>query len=459
MSGQCLHGKFVAIERPDKVGVRLGRINSGQRLQVFSQFSDDAVPMNRRLHKSAQPLLRHEGHVDRESEKMRTARLRKHGGQTTERSAWGRGVAHQFHIRWSPRRIGARGDEQLLWIELAQQIQLALPKRFALEKQHRFIATHAARFAASQQDGAQFHAMILQRMAADPKEQRDDIGSGRIIRRTPEGSFDYRADDLAVEAPLEIRVGDESVAVTMRTPGHDEELAAGFLVSESLVRERTQIRRIVADHSDANGSIAKVTLVAGLKLKLQTAQRYGTISTSCGLCGKNSIAAIHQQFPALARTHVPRVTAKVLLSLPDRLRAEQENFARTGGLHAAALFDLDGQLLIAREDVGRHNAVDKVIGRAFLDGRWPLARHLLFVSGRASFEIVQKALAAQLPIVASVSAPSTLAMEFARASGQTLISFLRPPTFNIYSHVDRVIMEETVASLDPARARTKTDSA
>lgn len=240
-----------------------------------------------------------------------------------------------------------------------------------------------------------------------------------------------------MEAPLQIRVNGENVAVTMRTPGDDQELAAGFLLSESLVRNRREIRKIAARDSSVD-----VMLAADAKLQLSTAQRYGTISTSCGLCGKESIAALQQQFPPLARTDDARVTAAMLLTLPDRLRAEQENFTRTGGLHAAALFDLEGHLRTAREDVGRHNAVDKVIGRAFLDGQTPLRRHLLFVSGRASFEIVQKGLAAAIPIIASVSAPSTLAAEFARAAGQTLIAFLRPPTFNIYSHVDRVIMDE-----------------
>jgi len=272
------------------------------------------------------------------------------------------------------------------------------------------------------------------------EDERNDIGPGRIIRRKRDGEFDYGIDDLTVEEPLEIRVGEKTLAVTMRTPGHDEELAAGFMVSEALVRERSQIREIKSSESpSAHGNVVTVSLSPGVKVKTGSAQRFGTISTSCGICGKNSIAAIRQQFPPIESTTV-RISAETLLRLPNLLRAQQSNFARTGGIHAAAIFDIDGKLLVAREDIGRHNAVDKTIGRAFLDGVLPLRRHVLFVSGRASFEIVQKALAAAIPIVASVSAPSTLAANFARECGQTLISFLRPPSFNIYSHVDRVMM-------------------
>jgi FdhD protein len=183
-----------------------------------------------------------------------------------------------------------------------------------------------------------------------------------------------------------------------------------------------------------------VELRAGMKVKLNTAQRFGTISSSCGLCGKSSIAAIRQSFPAIKSTNV-RINIDTLLSLPEKLRRAQSDFSRTGGIHAAGIFDLDGELKIAREDVGRHNAVDKAIGRAFLDGLLPLDSQLLLVSGRASFEIVQKALAAGIPIVAAVSAPSTLALDFVRENNQTLIGFLRPPSFNIYSHIRRVILQ------------------
>jgi FdhD protein len=222
----------------------------------------------------------------------------------------------------------------------------------------------------------------------------------------------------------------------MRTPGHDDELAAGFLVSEAIVRERQEVAKI----SVSRDNIVVVDLAPGLKVKLNSAQRFGTISSSCGLCGKMSIDAIRQNFPAIKSADV-RMQIETLLSLPKKLRSAQSDFARTGGIHAAGIFDVNGDLKIVREDVGRHNAVDKAIGRAFRDGLLPLDRHLLLVSGRASFEIVQKALAAGIPIVAAVSAPSSLAVEFARESNQTLIGFLRPPTFNIYTHIERVILD------------------
>jgi FdhD protein len=262
------------------------------------------------------------------------------------------------------------------------------------------------------------------------------IGPGKIIRRKPDGDLEYLPDDLTIEEPLEIRIGNKSVATTMRTPGHDDELAAGFLISEAIVRERQEISKI----STRRENIVTVDLRPGTKVKLNTARRFGTISSSCGLCGKTSIDAIRQHFPAIKSANV-RVAIETLLSLPEKLRKAQSDFARTGGIHAAGIFDRNGELKIVREDVGRHNAVDKAIGHAFLDGALPLDRHLLLVSGRASFEIVQKALAAGIPIVAAVSAPSTLAVEFARENNQTLIGFLRPPSFNIYSHIDRVILQ------------------
>src|SRR5882757_7897618 len=264
------------------------------------------------------------------------------------------------------------------------------------------------------------------------------IGPGRIIRRKKDGSLEYLRDDLTIEEPLEIRIGGKALATTMRTPGHDDELAAGFLVSEAIVRDRSAIVEISADGENR----AIVSLAEGVTVKLSSAQRFGTISSSCGLCGKTSIDAIRQSFLAIESTNV-RIDIETLLSLPQKLRKAQSDFARTGGIHAAGIFDVSGELKTVREDIGRHNAVDKVIGRAFLDGLLPLNRHVLLVSGRASFEIVQKALAAGISILAAVSAPSTLAADFARESNQTLIGFLRPPSFNIYSHIERVIIEES----------------
>ncbi len=267
-------------------------------------------------------------------------------------------------------------------------------------------------------------------------KEAPSISPGRIIRRRKDGSLEYLRDELTIEEPLEIRVGSKTLATTMRTPGHDNELAAGFLVSEAIVHERSAIAKISADGDNR----VIVDLAPGVKLKLNAAQRFGTISSSCGLCGKTSIDEIRQNFPAIDSANF-RIDIQRVLSLPEKLRTAQSDFARTGGIHAAGIFDSNGELKIVREDIGRHNAVDKAIGRAFFDGWLPLSQHLLLVSGRASFEIVQKALAAGIPVVAAVSAPSTLAVEFARESNQTLIGFLRPPSFNIYSHIERVILE------------------
>jgi FdhD protein len=269
------------------------------------------------------------------------------------------------------------------------------------------------------------------------------IGSEKIIRRKRDGELEYQPDDLTVEEPLEIRIGRKTLATTMRTPGRDEELAAGFLVSEGIVRKPEQIAKISRPVGSANReNIMVVELARGMKLKLSSVKRFGTISTSCGICGKSSIAAIRQNFPPIASAQNVRIKIETLLSLPQLLEGEQGDFARTGGIHAAGIFELDGAAKVVREDIGRHNAVDKAIGRAFLDRLLPLDRHVLLVSGRASFEIMQKALSAGIPIVASVSAPSTLAMNFARESNQTLVGFLRPPSLNVYSHIERVILEE-----------------
>ena len=265
--------------------------------------------------------------------------------------------------------------------------------------------------------------------------KQSGVNSQKIIRRKQDGELEYLPDDLTIEEPLEICIGRKVLATTMRTPGHDHELAAGFLVSEAIVRERDEIADISSDRDNR----VIINLRVGVKLKLNSTTRFGTISSSCGLCGKTSIEALRQNFPAITSNEI-RVDVATLLLLPEKLRNAQSDFARTGGIHAAGIFDANGELKIAREDIGRHNAVDKAIGRAFLDGSLPLDRHLLLVSGRASFEIVQKALAAGIPIIAAVSAPSTLAVSFARESNQTLIGFLRPPSFNIYAHIERVIL-------------------
>ena len=269
--------------------------------------------------------------------------------------------------------------------------------------------------------------------------ERQGIGAGSVIRRKEGGGHEWVTDEVTIEEPLEIRIGIDPIAVTMRTPGNDEELAAGFLLSEGIVRAREDLKEIAHCTLPASlGNVLNIALAPTAKFTPAAAHRFGTISTSCGLCGKTSIEFIRQQFPSIDASARFQIEEATFLKLPERLRSAQGNFARTGGIHAAGIFDLQGNLILAREDIGRHNAVDKVIGRAFLDGMLPLGRHILLVSGRSSLEIVQKALAAGIPIVAAVSAPSSLAVNFARECGQTLIGFLRPPTFNIYAHIERV---------------------
>jgi FdhD protein len=274
-------------------------------------------------------------------------------------------------------------------------------------------------------------------------KSNDDRGSGKILRHNAGGVFEFLSDDFAIEEPLSIRIGRKTIATTMRTPDHDEELAAGFLFSEGMLGPSDKIDSFSRPTSGANReNIIVIKPAGGVKLKRDGSLRLGTITSSCGMCGNPSIDAMRQRFPSIKSGGV-RIDIPTLLLLAGQLRKEQDVFSLTGGIHAAGIFDIRGKPLIVREDIGRHNAVDKVIGRAFLDGLLPLDRHLLLVSGRASFEIVQKALAAGIPIVAAVSAPSNLAVNFARDMNQTLIGFLRPPAFNIYSHVERLILEES----------------
>lgn len=249
-----------------------------------------------------------------------------------------------------------------------------------------------------------------------------------------EGPDRTACDDLlAVEEPLEIRVGGRSVAVVMRTPGHDRELAAGFLVTEGIVRHRDDVLDIVrctagaAAETDANrGNIVDVLLAPGASVDLDRLTRHVFTSSSCGICSKATIDAVRAQFVPLVPTLGP--AREVIAALPEKLHAAQAGFAASGGLHASALFSRDGTLEQVREDVGRHNALDKVIGHAFFAEQLPLAQRILLVSGRVSFELMQKALAAGIPCVAAISAPTTAAVEFAVASGQTLVGFVRAST-------------------------------
>jgi FdhD protein len=245
-------------------------------------------------------------------------------------------------------------------------------------------------------------------------------------------------DELVAEEPLEIRVGGRAMSVTMRTAGLDIELAAGFLLSEGVVRRREDILRIRSCPRVKSGNSVEVTLHPDVPIDFEKLTRHVFAASSCGLCGKATIDAIRAQLDPLDDADVPHVSAEVIAAMPDVMRRTQKTFDRTGGLHAAALFDEAGRLLVVHEDVGRHNAVDKVLGHALLNDLLPLNRHVLVVSGRSSFEIMQKALAGRIPIVAAVSAPSSLAVEFARANGQTLIGFLRGKRMNVYSGHARV---------------------
>jgi FdhD protein len=243
------------------------------------------------------------------------------------------------------------------------------------------------------------------------------------------------SDSLAVEEPLEIRVKGQAVAVTMRTPGHDEELAAGFLLTEGILKQLGDVIEIAHCRADPeaalSGNILNVFLAANIEVDLESLTRHVFSASSCGLCGKASIDSVHQQF---APVETPlEIQFEVLLTLPAKLRTAQKTFAITGGLHAAGLFTSAGELLVAHEDIGRHNAVDKVLGHAFFANLLPLTDHILMVSGRASFEIMQKALAAGIRAVAAVSAPSSLAVEFARESNQSLYGFVRENTANRYA--------------------------
>jgi FdhD protein len=244
-------------------------------------------------------------------------------------------------------------------------------------------------------------------------------------------------DELAAEEPLEIRVDTRPVSITMRTPGHDEELAAGFLLTEGLVMRREDILEIKPYPRNRENNVLNVFLAPHLEVDFAQLTRHVFASSSCGLCGKATIEAVRQRFKR-ARGRLA-LEPELLLSLPQRMREHQETFDRTGGLHAAAVFDGRAELVVLREDVGRHNAVDKVLGHGLLQSKLPFDEHILMISGRASFEIMQKALAARIPMVCAVSAPSSLAVEFARESGQTLVGFLRGRSFNVYSRPERVL--------------------
>jgi FdhD protein len=261
----------------------------------------------------------------------------------------------------------------------------------------------------------------------------------RVLRVPVNGAAEHQADMLAVEEPLEIRVDDEPLTVTMRTPGDDIDLAAGFLFTEGLLGSLDEVHEIRL----CDQNVAAVTVKPGRVLRYQQASPRGAarnflMTSACGVCGKDSIEAIRVRSAFDVAADPVRVSPAVLAALPDRLRQAQRVFSRTGGLHAAGLFSPDGTLLTLREDVGRHNAVDKVAGWALRTGRLPLAGHILLVSGRASFELAQKAIMIGVPVLAAVSAPSSLAAALAEEGGLTLVGFLRGTTMNVYAGAQRV---------------------
>ncbi|WP_330261413.1 formate dehydrogenase accessory sulfurtransferase FdhD [Streptomyces sp. NBC_00539] len=268
----------------------------------------------------------------------------------------------------------------------------------------------------------------------------------RRVVRIRGGVAGTRPDTLVAEEPLEIRLNGKPLAITMRTPGDDFALAAGFLVSEGVLAHAADLQAVTycegtAEDGSNTYNVVNVRLAPGVALPDISLERNVYTTSSCGLCGKASLEAVRTatRFPGLAADPV-RVRAAVLAELPDRLRAAQKVFDRTGGLHAAALFSAEGELLDVREDVGRHNAVDKIIGRALQSGRLPLGGAVLLVSGRASFELAQKAVMAGIPVLAAVSAPSSLAVDLALESGLTLVGFLRGQDMNIYAGEDRVTL-------------------
>ena len=254
-----------------------------------------------------------------------------------------------------------------------------------------------------------------------------------VLRSVAGSSPAAETDQVAVEEPLEIRVDTRPVSVTMRTPGHDQELALGFLFTEGLIHSPSDVLKVAARPDEAANGI---DVFLNVTLDLARLTRHVFASSSCGICGKASIDAVHQHFSPVQSQM--RIAAETVLALPGKLQQAQETFNRTGGLHAAALFDETGKLLLVREDIGRHNAVDKILGHGLLHNSLPFEKHLLLVSGRASFEIMQKALAGRIPIVAAVSAPSSLAVEFAEGSNQTLVGFLRGERMNIYCGGERI---------------------
>jgi FdhD protein len=264
----------------------------------------------------------------------------------------------------------------------------------------------------------------------------------RVMQVAAGGAVTWRSDDVSTEEPLEIRIGDVSLSVTMRTPGDDFDLVAGFLITEGIIESAAEISsmKMCPDAATGELNIVEVTLTPAAASRAITPRAF-YMTSSCGMCGKASIEAVRTKSAYDVAADPLRLTPELLLALPAIQRSAQRQFSRTGGFHAAALFDSAGELLCLREDVGRHNAFDKVIGWAATQGLLPLRSHVILASGRASFELTQKALMAGIPVLAAVSAPSSLAVELAAASGMTLIGFLRGEQMNVYAGHERIIRE------------------
>lgn len=270
----------------------------------------------------------------------------------------------------------------------------------------------------------------------------------RRVIRIRDGAVTTRPDTLVAEEPLEIRLNGKPLAITMRTPGDDFALAAGFLVSEGVLGSADELASIVycagaTDDGSNTYNVVDVRLAPGVPVPDITLERNVYTTSSCGLCGKASLDAVRTtaRWPVADGPTALRLTPELLATFPEKLREAQRVFDRTGGLHGAALFSPDGELLDVREDVGRHNAVDKLVGRALQQGLLPLSGAVLLVSGRASFELAQKAVMAGIPVLAAVSAPSSLAVDLAAETGMTLIGFLRGASMNVYAGEQRVVLE------------------
>jgi FdhD protein len=299
-------------------------------------------------------------------------------------------------------------------------------------------------------------------MNTDPgsSEAPERLFLSRPIERLSGNHLETCVDDLALEEPLEIRILSgppdarevKTISITMRTPGHDRELAVGFLVGEGLLRSLDQLETVSGSgpRFGAAGfqNYVQVALRPGIPLDLKGIERNCYTTSSCGVCGKTSMKALKLNFLPLLPSAEWQASGQVIRALPDLLREAQDIFRHTGGLHAAGLFTPEGRPLVVREDVGRHNAVDKVIGTQFLDGRFLLSRTILVVSGRASFELMQKALAVGIPILVAVGAPSSLAVQVAEEFGATLIGFTKHSGFNIYTGSERVRIVPPIPSYE-----------